>query len=440
MTRLQSIKGKTPSGTITVPGDKSISHRALMLSALAMGRSTVQGLLEGEDVLATAAAMRQMGATINRIDNGIWQVDGVGVGGLLPPVEKIEMGNSGTSTRLLMGLIATHGIEATMVGDASLQSRPMGRVTIPLSQMGAKFVGQDGKLPMTIYGTQQSQPIHYATPMASAQVKSTVLLAGLNTAGITNVTEKTATRDHSERMLESMGANINTQANNDGSFTITLVGQPDLKPTNITVPGDISSAAFPLTLAAMTPGADITIKNVGVNPLRTGIICGLRAMGASVTLTNERLVANEPVADIRVEGTRLNAITDIGADASTMIDEFPVLFVAASTANGTTKLRGLAELRVKESDRLAVMAEGLAANGIDITLHDDGIDIVGASGDVIGGGTIKSYLDHRIAMSFAVLGQAAEKPVTIDDASPINTSFPDFVALMTSLGCQFREG
>ncbi|MFC4349200.1 3-phosphoshikimate 1-carboxyvinyltransferase [Kordiimonas lipolytica] len=426
------------NGTVKVPGDKSISHRSIMLSALAVGKSEVTGLLEGEDVLATAEAMRAMGARVERIGEGHWVVHGVGIGGLQTPDNVIDMGNSGTSTRLIMGLIASHDITVTMTGDASLRGRPMGRVIDPLTTMGATFSARDGKfLPLTVTGSQNPLPIDYTTPMASAQVKSAVLLAGLNTPGVTTVREKVATRDHTERMLKSMGAEIET-AEEDGLYVVRLTGQPELKPVNFEVPGDISSSAFLLVAASIIPGSDITVENVGMNPLRTGIVHALKAMGADIEILNERTLGGEPVADLRVRAAKLKAVSELPVDPSTMIDEFPVLFCAAAVAEGTSRFKGLEELRVKESDRLAVMAAGLKANGVELTEFEDGIEIRGAGGKVKGGGIVATHLDHRIAMSFSVLGQMAESAITIDDAAPIQTSFPVFIDLLTGLGAGLK--
>lgn len=405
-----------------------------MLSALAVGTSEITGLLEGEDVLATAEAMRAMGAVVERLGDGHWRVNGVGVGGLKTPDDVIDMGNSGTSTRLLLGLIASHPITVTMTGDGSLRGRPMGRVTNPLSEVGADFMARDDKfLPLTVRGTATPVPLDYTPPMASAQVKSAVLLAGLNTPGTTIVREKVATRDHTERMLTAMGADVHVQETG-GDRIVTLTGQPELKPITLAVPGDISSSAFLLVAASIIPGSDITVENVGLNPLRTGVVDALKAMGADIELLDQRTLGGEPVADIRVRYTGLKGVTDLPVDPSTMIDEFPVLFCAAAVAEGTSRFSGLEELRVKESDRLAVMAAGLKANGVELTEFDDGIEIKGVGGKVPGGGTVATHLDHRIAMAFSVLGQMTEKPVTIDDASPIQTSFPSFTSLMTGLG------
>lgn len=426
------------SGRVRVPGDKSISHRALMFGALAVGETVISGLLEGEDVLSTAAALRALGATIDRAGD-IWRVWGVGVGGLLEPEDVLDMGNSGTSTRLLMGLIASHAIRATLTGDASLRKRPMARVIEPLSRMGATFMGRAGdRLPLTMTGIVPALPITYRLPVASAQVKSALLLAGLNTPGHTTVIEREPTRDHSERMLRGFGADVRVEDTPEGR-AITIVGEPELRPCAITVPGDPSSAAFPVVAAAITPGSDVVIENVGLNPTRAGLYTVLRAMGADVTFEDAREVGGEPVADIRIRGSVLSGIDVPPELAPTMIDEYPILMVAAALAQGRTVMRGIAELRVKESDRIAVMARGLAACGIPVEELPDGIIVTGSGGEPVpGGATVASHLDHRIAMSFAVLGLRARAPVTIDDARPIATSFPDFVALMVGLGANFR--
>lgn len=434
MPKLISKPNNAFTGTVQVPGDKSISHRSLMLSALAVGRSEVTGLLEGEDVLATAAAMRAMGATVNRLDDGHYEVLGVGVGGLMSPEDVIDLGNSGTSTRLLMGLMASHDITVVLTGDASLRGRPMGRVITPLGDVGAEITARDGQfLPLTVKGTDTPMPLDYTPPMASAQVKSAVMLAGLNTPGRTIVRENIATRDHTERMLAAMGADVHVEEKGTGRI-ITLDGQPELKPLTITVPGDISSAAFLLVAASIIPGSDIVLKTVGLNPLRTGILAALHEMGADIEIQGETVLGGEPVGDLHVRAASLKGVRNLAVDPSTMIDEFPVLFCAAAVAEGVSCFKGLEELRVKESDRLAAMAAGLAANGVVLEESPDGLTITGMAGKIPGGGTVQTHLDHRIAMSFAVLGQMADAPVTIDDASPIQTSFPGFVALMNSLG------
>ena len=425
-------------GTIRVPGDKSISHRALMFASLAVGKSTIRGLLEGEDVLATAAAMRAMGADIERSADGVWTVYGVGVGGLMQPATALDMGNSGTSTRLLMGLIASHAITATFVGDASLSKRPMGRVSDPLSLMGAEFTASPGgTLPLMVRGICPAVPITYRLPVASAQVKSAVLLAGLNTPGITTVIEPVPTRDHSERMLRGFGADLSVELDAGGVRTIRLVGEAELQPQDIEVPGDPSSAAFPMVAALITPGSEVTVTHVGMNPTRTGIYRMLEAMGADLTYTNEREVGGEPVADITARHSALRGI-EVPADvAPSMIDEFPVFFVAASCAHGRTVTSGLDELRVKESDRLVLMATGLARIGVKVQETDDGLIIDGSGGEMLGGGNappiIASALDHRIAMSFAVAGQVMKGGLSVDDVSPIATSFPGFEAMMAGL-------
>lgn len=423
------------SGSAPVPGDKSISHRSLMLSALAVGTSRVTGLLEGEDVLATAAAMRAMGATIDRGDDGVWTIHGVGVGGLLQPAVALDMGNSGTSTRLLMGLVASHAITATFTGDASLSRRPMGRVIEPLAQMGADITASPGgRLPLMLRGIVPAVPIEYTLPVASAQVKSAILLAGLNTPGITRVIEPVPTRDHSERMLAGFGATLTVEVTPQGRV-IELHGEAELRPQTITVPGDPSSAAFPVVAALLVPGSEVTITNVGLNPTRAGLFDVLRAMGGDIVFADPREVGGEPVADIVVRASTLTGIEVDPAIAPSMIDEFPILFVAAALAKGRTVTRGLEELRVKESDRITTMAEGLRAIGARVEETEDGLIIDGTGGDPLpGGGTVAAKLDHRIAMSFVVAGLVSTAPVTIDDMAPVATSFPTFTTLLRDLG------
>lgn len=430
-----SLSARGPlAGTVTVPGDKSISHRSLMFAGLAVGESRIEGLLEGEDVLATAAAMRAMGAQVERDATGIWHVAGVGVGGLVQPQTALEMGNSGTSTRLLMGLIASHPITATFTGDASLSKRPMGRVIDPLSAMGAEFTASPGgRLPLTMRGLCPAVAIDYRLPVASAQVKSAVLLAGLNTPGITRVVEPVPTRDHSERMLRGFGAELTVEAGPEGRI-IAIRGEAELKPQQITVPGDPSSAAFWMVAASIVPGSDIVIANVGMNPTRTGIITALRMMGADIVERNARTVGGEPVADLHVRHAPLSAI-EVPADlAPSMIDEYPVLFVAAAFAEGRTVARGAEELRVKESDRIAAMVAALAPNGVGIEEFPDGLAIQGNGGDLLpGGASVATHLDHRIAMSMAVAGLGARAAITIDDISPVATSYPDFFTTLDRL-------
>ena len=419
-------------GRIRVPGDKSISHRALMFGALAVGRSRISGLLEGEDVLATAAALRQMGATIER-EGEDWVVDGVGVGTLLQPDSALDMGNSGTSTRLLMGLIASHGITAAFIGDASLSKRPMGRVIEPLAQMGASFTpSPGGTLPLMMEGMQPAVPISYRLPVASAQVKSAILLAGLNTPGTTTVIEPVATRDHTERMLRGFGVDVAVEEF-DGERRISLTGPADLRPCEITVPGDPSSAAFFAVAASIVSRSDLVIANVGLNPTRDGIFRTLERMGANIEYIDEREVGGEPVADLRVRHAELHGIEVDPGIAPSMIDEFPILFVAASMAEGATVTSGLEELRVKESDRLAAMAAALTGIGIPVVERGDGLIIEGSGGKPLRGSadsTAQTHLDHRIAMSLAIAGLASTHGVEVDSIEPIATSFPNFTQLL----------
>ncbi len=416
-----------------MPGDKSISHRSLMLGALAVGETQVTGLLEGEDVLSTAAAMRAMGADIVRGDDGTWRIHGVGVGSLLQPDAALDMGNSGTSTRLLMGLVASHPITATFTGDASLSKRPMGRVITPLSQMGASFESAPGgRLPLTLRGSSPVVPIEYRLPVASAQVKSAVLLAGLNTAGITRVIEPVPTRDHSERMLRGFGAELSVEEV-DGARIIAIHGEAELRPQTITVPGDPSSAAFFAVAALLVPGSDLIIENVGLNPTRAGIFEVLRQMGGHIAEVNPREVGGEPVADLHIKHSDLSGIEVDPAIVPSMVDEFPVLFVAASLAKGTTTTTGLEELRVKESDRITVMAQALSAAGARVEEREDGLVIEGTGGEPLRGtanARVKTHLDHRIAMSMAVAGLVSQDGVEIDDTAPIATSFPTFEGLL----------
>jgi len=439
---LTVLKSAPLQGSVQVPGDKSISHRALMLGAIAFGETHISGLLEGEDVLSTAAAMIAMGAKVAREDDGGWRVNGLGVGGLLAPRNTIDMGNSGTAVRLLMGLVAGQNISVKFVGDQSLSSRPMMRVITPLSEMGATFDAQPGgRLPIVETGTSTPMPIEYVLPVASAQVKSAILLAGLNTPGETVVIEPKPTRDHSEKMINHFGGDVRVEELDGGARQITLKGQPELKGRDVVVPADISSAAFPLVAASIIPGSDVTVTGVGLNPLRAGVIDTLKDMGANIEILNQRVEAGEDVGDIRVRYAGLCGCHVLAARAPAQIDEYPVLFVAAACAYGQTRFEGLAELRVKESDRLSVMAQGLKACGVDIEEGEDWLVVNGNSGpdqSVSGGATVASSLDHRIAMSFLVLGMVAEAPITVDDASPIDTSFPGFCTLMQSLGAQFQ--
>ncbi len=435
---LFSSKVSKFSGTANVPGDKSISHRALMFAALAIGTSHISGLLEGEDVLHTAGALRQMGVTIRKIGQGEWEVDGVGVGGFIEPQATLEMGNSGTSTRLLMGLVSTLPYHFTFTGDASLSKRPMGRVITPLSEIGAQFHAREGgRLPLTVEGVAEPLPITYRLPVASAQVKSAILLAGLNTPGKTTVIEAIATRDHTERMLKGMGAVIETNIQEDGEHAITITGYPTLKAQNLKVPADPSSAAFIAVAALLVKGSDVLIPNVCMNETRIGLFTTLKEMGANILYENQRVAGGEDVADIRVRYSKLKGITVPAKRAASMIDEYPILAMAASVAEGVTRMEGVEELRVKESDRLAAVEAGLKANGVSVSSGEDWLEVVG--GAVKGGGRVTTHLDHRIAMSFLVLGMAAENPVSIDDGTVMETSFPGFVNLMNQLGAAINN-
>ncbi len=424
------------AGRIRVPGDKSISHRAVLLSSLCVGRSRIRGLLESDDVMCTAAAMRACGARIVKSDNH-WDIDGVGIGGLLEPEQVVDFGNAGTGVRLAMGVTGAYDFAVTYTGDASLCGRPMGRVLEPLRQMGARVLARSGdRLPLTLRGPQTALALTYCVPVPSAQVKSAVLLAGLNTPGVTTVIEKVATRDHTERMLAGYGAQIETRNTADGSTVIALQGQPDLQSRDLAVPADPSSAAFPIVAGLICPDSDITIENLLLNETRTGLIATLRDMGGDVEITNERDAGGETVGDVRVRSSRLKGIDVPAERAPSMIDEYPALAVAAACARGETRMNGLAELRIKESDRLAAVSAGLAENGVD---HETGEDwLVVRGGPVAGGGKVTTHLDHRIAMAFLVLGLVARDPVTVDDVGVIDTSFPDFLALMSGLGARFE--
>ena len=436
---LRAVRSGPLKGTVRPPGDKSISHRALMLGALAVGETSIEGLLEGEDILATAAAMRAFGATVERADTGVWTVRGLGVGGLLEPAAVIDYGNAGTGVRLAIGIAGSHAFSTTFTGDASLVKRPMGRVIEPLRRMGVQALARSGdRLPATVKGPDVPIPIEYRLPVASAQVKSALLLAGLNADGTTTVIEPVATRDHTERMLAAFGAAIETETAEDGTRTIRLEGRRDLKPQAIVVPGDPSSAAFPIVAALIVEGSDVTIENVLLNPTRTGLIETLIEMGGDIAIDNRRNVGGEEVGDVRVRANRLKGVTVPASRAPSMIDEYPILAIAAAFAEGDTVMEGIGEMRVKESDRIAAIAAGLAANGIQTEEGPESLLVKGGGRD-IGGATVATYLDHRIAMSFLILGLAADKPVTVDDATPIATSFPAFQDMMTGLGASFED-
>ncbi len=426
-------------GTAEVPGDKSVSHRALILGALAVGTTRITGLLEGEDVLDTAAAMRAFGAGVERRGPGEWTVAGVGVGGFAEPPDVIDCGNSGTGVRLIMGAMATTPIVATFTGDASLRGRPMGRVTDPLALFGARAVGRKGgRLPMTLVGAAEPLPVRYTLPVASAQVKSAVLLAGLNAPGETAVTEREPSRDHTERMLAGFGARLEIEEG-PGGRTIVLTGQPELRPQAVAVPRDPSSAAFPVAAALMVPGSAVRVPGVSRNPTRDGFYRTLVEMGADIAFENPRIEGGEPVADLVVRHSGGLRGIEVPPDrAASMIDEYPVLAALAAFAEGRTLMRGIRELRVKESDRLDAMARGLEACGVRLEEGEDSLAVMGAGpAGVAGGAHVAVRLDHRIAMSFLCLGLAARAPVTIDDGGPIATSFPAFLPLMAGLGAVF---
>ncbi|TDQ62117.1 3-phosphoshikimate 1-carboxyvinyltransferase [Maritalea mobilis] len=435
---LASMRSQGLTGAIAMPGDKSISHRALMFGAMASGETIISGLLEGEDVLATGRAMAQLGAKIEKKGDH-WHVEGVGVGNFKEPSEPLDFGNAGTGVRLAMGLVGTYLFVSRYEGDASLSARPMNRVLNPLREIGVEVVEEQpgGKLPIALKGPANPAPIHYKTPMASAQVKSAIMLAGLIIPGTTTVIEEVHTRDHTEKMLKGFGAKVDVSTDANGVRTIQVEGLPDLQGQEVLVPGDPSSAAFPMVAALLVPGSDIIIENVLMNPTRTGLITTLLEMGADIELTNERQSGGEDIADIRVKYSQLKGVTVPADRAASMIDEYPILAVAASFAQGATHMPGIDELRVKESDRLSAVANGLKANGVDCIEGEDFLTVQGMGDKVPGGGTVETHLDHRIAMCFLVMGFAAQNPVKIDDSAMIATSFPSFVPDMTRLGAQF---
>jgi 3-phosphoshikimate 1-carboxyvinyltransferase len=423
-------------GRVRVPGDKSISHRALIFGALAVGRTRISGLLEGEDVLNTAKAVAALGAQVERRGAGEWRVHGVGVAGFAEPAGALDFGNSGTGCRLMLGVVAGCPIAATFDGDASLRKRPMRRVLEPLERIGARtLTSSDGRLPLTLAGAREPIPVVFEPPVASAQLKSAVLLAGLAAPGQTIVVEAEATRDHTEKMLAHFGADVRVEPHGAHGRRITLTGQPELAPQPVVVPADPSSAAFPLVAAAITPGSDVILEGVMLNPLRAGLIATLAEMGARVEWLGTRNEGGEDVADLRVRGGALRGVEVPASRAPSMIDEYPVLAVAAAFAEGTTVMRGLKELRVKESDRLAGTAALLRANGVEADVEGDDL-VVQGRGRAPGGGLVATHMDHRLAMSALVMGLASEQPVTIDDAGFIATSFPDFIKLMRGLGAE----
>ncbi len=424
------------AGDVAVPGDKSISHRALMFASLAIGQTRIEGLLEGEDVRRTAAAMRALGADVVRDSPGMWHVAGVGIGGLAEPEDVLDMGNSGTAARLLTGLLATHPIFSVITGDASLRRRPMARVTGPLCATGARFFAREGgRLPLAVAGTGQAMPLEHRMTVASAQVKSAILLAGLNARGQTRVEEPVRTRDHTERMLVHFGAALTVEGAPEGRV-ITLDGQPELRAADVAVPGDPSSAAFPLVAALLTEGSRVTVRGVGLNPLRIGLFDVLREMGARLSVSAVRVEGGEAVGDLTAEAGPLDAAETSDDIVPSMIDEFPILAVACAAARGTSRLRGLGELRVKESDRLTATASLLHANGVRCEIEGDDLLIHGVGGPPPGGGRVATHMDHRLAMSALVMGCGTRAPVQVDDTAFIDTSFPGFVALMKGLGCR----
>ncbi len=432
---LRARSSSALKGVVRVPGDKSISHRALIFGAMAVGETRIDGLLEGEDVLRTGAAMRALGAEVARVGEGAWIVNGVGVGGFAEPDQVLDFGNSGTGVRLVMGAVATSPMTCVFTGDASLCRRPMGRVLDPLSRFGTVSSGRSGgRLPLALTGASEPGPVVYASPVASAQVKSAVLLAGLNAPGRTTVIEREATRDHTERMLRAFGAHVTVEPHEDG-VAVSVDGQPELKAARVAVPADPSSAAFPLAAALLVPGSDVTIDGVLMNPTRAGLYETLAEMGADLAILNAREETGEPIASLRARFSTLKGIEVPSERAPSMIDEYPILAAIAAFAEGRTVMRGLKELRVKESDRLAAMARGLKACGVEVTELEDGLIVEGRGpGGALGGGTVATEMDLRIAMSFLVLGLASRQPVTVDDSAFIATSFPGFTELMSGLG------
>ncbi|MDB4169590.1 3-phosphoshikimate 1-carboxyvinyltransferase [Planktomarina sp.] len=437
---MTSHKSGPLRGQADVPGDKSISHRSLILGALSLGETSIQGLLEGDDVLDTGKAMQAFGAEIINHGGGSWSVHGVGVGGFAEPDHVIDCGNSGTGVRLIMGAMATSPIAATFTGDGSLNKRPMGRVTDPLALFGAQSYGRsEGRLPLTLVGAAQPLPVRYQVPMPSAQVKSAVLLAGLNAPGQTVVIEKEATRDHTERMLVGFGAEL-TVEETDAGRVITLTGQPELRRQNIIVPRDPSSAAFPVCAALIVEDSDVLVPNIGLNPTRAGLFYTLQEMGADLTFENMREEGGEPVADLRAKfSPDMQGITVPPERAASMIDEYPILSVVASFAHGVTRMHGVKELRVKESDRIEAMATGLRAAGVTVQDGPDWWHVHGLGGAVKGGALAATHLDHRIAMSFLILGMGAHEGMSIDDGGPVATSFPIFEPLMAALGASIAR-
>jgi 3-phosphoshikimate 1-carboxyvinyltransferase len=434
---LSAMRGRALEGRVRPPGDKSISHRAFIFGLLSCGETMVEGLLEGDDVLRTGQACKALGAAIERLGPGRWRIQGPGLGALLAPGGTLDFGNAGTGARLMMGVVGGHGITATFDGDASLRKRPMGRILDPLRLMGAQVLSEaEGeRCPIELQGVRDPAPILYRTPVASAQIKSAVLLAGLNARGVTTVIEAEASRDHTEKMLAHFGAEVKVSAEGDGR-RIDLVGRPELKPKPVVVPADPSSAAFPIVAALIVPGSDIVVEGVMMNPLRSGLLTTLLEMGAEIAIVDRRVEGGEEVADLRVRASTLQGVDLPPSRAPSMIDEYPILAVAASFASGATRMRGLHELRVKESDRLAAVASGLSAAGVAHAIEGDDL-LVEGTGSVPGGGLVATHLDHRIAMSFLIMGLATREAMTVDDVAMIATSFPEFRPSMERLGATF---
>jgi 3-phosphoshikimate 1-carboxyvinyltransferase len=436
-TPLSARAGGPLQGRVRVTGDKSISHRALIFGAMTVGETRISGLLEGEDVINTGKAMRALGATVERTGDGEWRVHGVGVGGFRQPRDLLDFGNSGTGVRLVMGAVAGCPITATFDGDASLRKRPMQRILDPVGLIGARAAAaaDGGRLPLTLQGARDPVPIVYRTPVPSAQIKSAVLLAALAAPGETTVIESEASRDHTEKLLTHFGAQVSVEPSGEHGRKITLTGEPELAPAPVVVPADPSSAAFPMVAALIVPGSEVVLTDIMTNPLRTGLITTLREMGADIETLNLRSDVGEEMADFRVRACALRGVDVPAERAPSMIDEYPILAVAAACAEGTTRMRGLKELRVKESDRLAAVADGLKANGVKVEIEGDDLIVHGA-GRAPGGGVVATHMDHRIAMAFLVLGLATAKPVGIDDSSFIATSFPGFVPMMRGIGAE----
>jgi 3-phosphoshikimate 1-carboxyvinyltransferase len=435
---LTSSRAGALKGRVRPPGDKSISHRAFIFGLLTKGTTEISGLLEGDDVLRTGEACKALGARLERLGEGRWRVNGLGVGSILSPQETLDFGNAGTGSRLMMGVVGGHGVTAAFDGDASLRKRPMRRILDPLALMGVQVLSQaeGGRCPIVIKGTSEPTPIVYRTPVASAQIKSAVLLSGLNSPGETTVVESEASRDHTEKMLAHFGAEVTVVAEGENGRRIRLKGRPELRPAPVIVPADPSSAAFPIVAALIAPNSDVVVEGVMMNPLRTGLIATLLEMGARIETLERRIEGGEDVADLRVRSGPLKGVDVPAGRAPSMIDEYPILAVAAAFAEGETRMRGLHELRVKESDRLEAVGAGLKAAGVDYAIEGDDL-IVRGRGEVAGGGVVATHLDHRIAMSFLCLGLASQKPMAIDDARMIATSFPTFEAEMQRLGAHF---